>query len=323
MKTEKKSKKVIKYILAVVLLLVLGNSIVICRENEYKLLRQFGKVQRVISVSGLSFKIPFIQTADTVPREILLYDLPASDVITSDKKSMIVDSYVLWRVTDPLKFTQTLGNSVYNAEGRINAIVYNATKNTVSSMTQDEIIKSRDGKMVVTAAETEEDIESNDLILEEEPQVVEIKSLTEEIMDNIAENYEQYGIVILAVEVKKLDLPDDNKQAVYTRMISERENIAAQYTAEGASQAQMIQNTTDKEVSIMLSEANAQAEQLVAEGEAEYMKILSEAYADESRSEFYSFVRSLDAAKESLKGSNDKTLILPADSPIAQIFAGR
>ena len=106
-------------------------------------------------------------------------------------------------------------------------------------------------------------------------------------------------------------------------MISERENIAAQYTAEGASQAQMIRNTTDKEISIMLSEAHAQAEQLIAEGEAEYMRILSDAYADETRSDFYAFVRSLDAAKESLKGSNEKMLILPADSPIARIFAGQ
>ncbi|MCI8375567.1 MAG: protease modulator HflC [Lachnospiraceae bacterium] len=318
----KKAGRVGKYLLALVLLLLLGNSIVICRENEYKLIRQFGKVQRVVSASGLTFKVPFIQSVDTVPKEILIYDLPASDVITSDKKSMIVDSYVLWRVEDPLKFTQTLANSIYNAENRINAIVYNATKNTVSNMTQDEIIKSRDGKMTVTAADAGEDIESNDLILEEKTEVVEIKSLTEEIMDSIGDNYQQYGITILAVEVKKLDLPDDNKQAVYTRMISERENIAAQYTAEGASQAQMIQNTTDKEVSIMLSEANAQAEQLIAEGEAEYMRILSDAYADETRSDFYAFVRSLDAAKESLKGSNEKTLILPADSPIARIFAG-
>lgn len=235
---------------------------------------------------------------------------------------MIVDSYVLWKVTDPLKFTQTLANSIYNAENRINALVYNATKNTVSSMTQDEVIKSRDGKMTVTTAGTESDVESNDLVLEEKTEEVAIKSLTEEIMEQLGD-YEQYGIDILAVEVKKLDLPDDNKQAVYTRMISERENIAAQYTAEGASQAQIIQNTTDKEVSIMLSEANAQAEQTIAEGEAEYMKILSDAYADDSRSEFYSFVRSLDAAKESLKNSKDKTLILSADSPIARIFTGK
>ncbi len=323
MSKVKKAGRVWKYLLALVLLLLLGNSIVICREDEYKLIRQFGKVQRVVSASGLTFKAPFIQSVDTVPKEILIYDLPASDVITSDKKSMIVDSYVLWRVEDPLKFTQTLANSIYNAENRINAIVYNATKNTVSNMTQDEIIKSRDGKMTITAADAGEDIESNDLILEEKTEVVEIKSLTEEIMDSIGDNYQQYGINILAVEVKKLDLPDDNKQAVYTRMISERENIAAQYTAEGASQAQMIQNTTDKEVSIMLSEAHAQAEQLIAEGEAEYMRILSDAYADETRSDFYAFVRSLDAAKESLKGSSEKILILPADSPIARIFAGQ
>lgn len=323
MNKVKKVKSIWKYIFVFVVLLLLGNSLVICRENEFKLIRQFGKVQRVVSASGLTLKVPFIQSVDTVPKEILIYDLPASDVITSDKKSMIVDSYVLWRVEDPLKFTQTLANSIYNAENRINAIVYNATKNTVSSMTQDEVIKSRDGKMTITAADAGEDIESNDLILEEKTEVVEIKSLTEEIMDSIGDNHQQYGINILAVEVKKLDLPDDNKQAVYTRMISERENIAAQYTAEGASQAQMIQNTTDKEVSIMLSEANAQAEQLIAEGEAEYMRILSDAYADETRSDFYAFVRSLDAAKESLKGSNEKTLILPADSPIARIFAGQ
>ena len=320
MDSKKSSFGFLKYVFALLVLFLLGNSLVVCRENEYKLIRQFGRVQRVVSTSGLSFKIPFIQTTDTVPREILLYDLPASDVITSDKKSMIVDSYVLWRVTDPLKFTQTLANSIYNAENRINALVYNATKNTVSSMTQDEIIKSRDGKMTVTAGEAETDVVSNDLILEETTEEVQIKSLTEEIMEQLGD-YEQYGIDILAVEVKKLDLPDDNKQAVYTRMISERENIAAQYTAEGESQAQIIRNTTDKEVSIMLSEANAQAEQLVAEGEAEYMRILSDAYADESRSEFYSFVRSLDAARESLAGSDDKTLILPPDSPIAQIFS--
>lgn len=157
MDSKKKGLGFVKYIILLLALFLLGNSIVICRANEYKLIRQFGRVQRVVSTSGLTFKLPFIQTTDTVPKEILLYDLPASDVITSDKKSMIVDSYVLWKVTDPLTFTQTLANSIYNAENRINALVYNATKNTVSSMTQDEIIKSRDGKMTVTAGEAESD----------------------------------------------------------------------------------------------------------------------------------------------------------------------
>lgn len=298
------------------------SSMIICKEDEYKLIRQFGRVERVVTQAGISFKIPLIESVDTVPREILLYDLPASDVITSDKKTMIIDSYVLWRVTDPLKFAQTLSYSVANAENRIDTWVYNAMKNTISSMKQDEVIKSRDGKMTVTVQEDEVVAGSNDLILEQKEEVIEIKSLTEEIMEHIGTIYDQYGIEIMAVEVKKLDLPDDNKQAVYTRMISERENIAAQYIAEGQSEAKIIQNTTDKEVSIKLSEAEAKAEQLIAEGEAEYMNILSDAYNDASKSEFYSFVRSLDAAKASMKGSGSKTLILPADSPIAEVFMG-
>ncbi|MDE6212742.1 MAG: protease modulator HflC, partial [Lachnospiraceae bacterium] len=251
------------------------------------------------------------------------YDLPASDVITSDKKTMIVDSYVLWRVTDPLMFAQTLSCSVSNAESRIDAIVYNATKNTISNMKQDEVIRSRDGKMTITVDESGSELSGNDLDLSDgREEVIEITSLTEEVMGQINHVESQYGIELVAVEVKKLDLPDDNKQAVYTRMISERGNIAAQYTAEGKSEAKMIENTTDKEVSIMLSDAKAKAEATIAEGEAEYMRILSGAYSDPEKTDFYSFVRALDALKESVVGDN-KTVILTEDSPITQIFNGR
>ncbi len=146
--------------------------------------------------------------------------------------------------------------------------------------------------------------------------------LTNLLMENIGNSMEQYGITLLTVETKRLDLPSDNKTAVYERMISERDKIAATYIAEGDSEAKMIQNTTDQEVAISISSAEAKAESIIAEGEAEYMRILSEAYSDASRSEFYAFVRALDAAKVALKGDN-KTLILPEDSPIAQIFAGQ
>lgn len=319
---KKKPKGIFVLILLLLVVIVLGNSMVITKENQYKLIRQFGRVQRVISQAGLSFKVPFIESVDTIPNELLLYDLPASDVITSDKKSMIVDSYVLWQINDPLKFAQTLSCSVSNAERRIDTIVYNATKNTISNMKQDEVIMSRDGKMTITVEQNETDVVNNDLELPAETkEVIEIKSLTEEIMEQINHVEDQYGIEIVTVEVKKLDLPDDNKQAVYTRMISERENIAAQYTAEGASQAKMIENTTDKEVAIMLSNAQAQAEAIIAEGEAEYMRILSAAYADPEKTDFYSFVRALDALKISMTGDN-KTVILSDDSPIAQIFNG-
>lgn len=309
------------FILVAAVFLLL-NSMVITKENQYKLIRQFGRVERVQTQAGLSFKIPFIESVDTIPKELLIYDLPASDVITSDKKTMIVDSYVLWHVTDPLKFAQTLSGSVSNAEGRIDAIVYNATKNTISNMKQDEVIRSRDGKMTITVDEPDPEVKGNNLELSgQTEEVIEITSLTEKIMEQINHVEDQYGIELMAVEVKKLDLPDDNKQAVYARMISERENIAAQYTAEGKSEAKMIENTTDKEVSIMLSDAQAKAEATVAEGEAEYMRILSDAYSDPAKTDFYSFVRALDALKESVKGDN-KTVILSDDSPIAQIFNG-
>ena len=325
-KKEKKDGTKTKSIVIALLLIgiiVLANSMVITRQNQFKLIRQFGRVDRVVTDAGLSFKIPFVESVDVIPKELLLYDIAASDVITSDKKTMIVDSYVLWHVTDPLKFAQTLSCSVNNAEGRIDAIVYNAMKNTISNMKQDEVIRSRDGKMTVTVDEPEEAVTNNDMeISTEKEDVIEITSLTEEIMSQINHVEGQYGIEIVTVEVKKLDLPDDNKQAVYTRMISERENIAAQYTAEGKSEAKIIENTTDKEVSIMLSDAEAKAEATIAEGEAEYMRILSDAYSDPEKTDFYSFVRALDALKESISGDN-KTVILSDDSPIAQIFNGQ
>ncbi|GAA4299520.1 protease modulator HflC [Anaerocolumna aminovalerica] len=285
-------KKIGFSIILIFAIILLFSSIIITNENEYKLVREFGKVQNVIDKPGISLIVPFIQTADTLPKEILLYDLAPSDVITMDKKTMISDSYVLWRITDPLKFAQSLNSSVTNAENRIDTVVYNALKNVISSNSQTEIINERDDK------------------------------IAEAIMENLGNSMDQYGLTILAVETKRLDLPADNKSSVYQRMISERDKIAATYIAEGNSEAQVIKNTTDKEISISLSTAKAEAERIIAEGEAEYMKILAEAYADNSRTEFYSFVRSLDAAKSSLQGNN-KTLILPADSPISQIFLGK
>ena len=287
-----KGKKIGILIGVSAVVVAVGASVTVTQQNEYKLIRQFGKVDRVISSSGISFKIPFIESTQSLPKETLLYVLAASDVITKDKKTMISDSYVLWKISDPLKFAQTLNSSVESGESRINTAVYNATKNAISSMSQDQVITSRDGE------------------------------LSDMVMEAIGTNMDQYGIELLKFETKQLDLPDDNKEAVYERMISERDNIAATYKAEGNSEAKVIRNKTDKEVAIQISDAKKQAEILEAEGEQEYMKILAQAYGEEDRSEFYSFVRSLDALKTSMKGE-DKTVILSADSPIAQIFEGK
>lgn len=275
-------------VLFLISLVVLFGSMFVTKENEYALVREFGKIKTVISEPGLNFKVPMIQSVKKVPKDQRFYDLASSDVITADKKTMIVDCYVIWKIDDPLKFMQTLGGSIGSAEQRLDANVYNALKNTISGMTQEEVIAARES--------------ASDLFL-----------------NSLSESYKDYGLEVITIDVKRLDLPEDNKNAVYNRMISERNNIAAQFKAEGESEAQLIKNKADKEVSIMKSNAKKEAEKLIATGEAEYMRILSESYNDESKAEFYSFVRSLDAAKASLK-NNENILILSKDSPIVEIF---
>lgn len=262
--------------------------VVITMPHEYNVIQQFGEIRSIRSEPGISLKLPVIQTARPVEKWLQLYDIPISDVITQDKKTMVADSFVLWQVSDPTAFIRTLSGNVSSAETRIGNISYNSMKNVISRLPQTEIISGRD-------------------------------TLAQKIFENIGGSLDQYGVDLIAIETKHLDLPDDNKQAVYTRMISERNNIAASFQAEGEEEARMIRTETDKEVSIKLSAANARAAQTIAEGEQRYMEILAEAYNDPEKAEFYAFVRALDAAKASLN-SGDTTLILDSNSPITQIF---
>lgn len=292
MKKSMNTKALSRFLIVVLVLILLGiifGSLYIVHQNEYGIVWQFGAVNTIRDKPGLYLKVPYIQSVSTLPKTELLYDLPISDVITGDKHSMVLDSFALWRISDPRLFIESLSGSIPNAESRINAIIYNSLKTVISSQKQETIISGRDGKVVKL------------------------------VMDNIGNNFDRYGIEILAVETKTLDLPDDNKDAVYTRMISERNNIAAAYTAEGKAEAKRIRNEADKKVQITLSEAKAKAAEMRAEGDAEYMRILSEVYDSEEEAEFYTFMIALDALKESMTGE-EKTLILDADSPIARLF---
>lgn len=286
---KKKSLKVTVIIVLFLAFIMVNAGLVVTYPNEYTVIKQFGRIESIRSQPGLSMKIPFIQTAEKIEKEVLLYDLAVSDVMTKDKKSMIADCFVLWKIDDPYKYTQTLSAQKSNAEFRIDTIVYNSLKNVISSLSQEEVISGRDGE------------------------------LAQAIEDNIGDTLSQYGITLLAVETKSLDLPDENKNAVYERMISERNNIAATYQAEGQEEAKEISNNTNAEIIVMQSEADAQAEEIIAKGEAEYMRILSDAYNDPEKADFYLFLRSLDAAKRTMAGNN-KTLIIDETSPIAQIF---
>ena len=286
-------KGILGYVIIVVVLLaavLVGSSTYVVHQNEYVTVRRFGKIVAIAQDPGLHFKTPFIDSTQSISAKVILYDIPQSDVITKDKKSMITDTYVLWKVAEPLKFVQTLNAIESRAEERIEASVYNATKNAISSMTQDEVIEAR-GEM-----------------------------LTQLITSEANSDMAGYGISIVQAQIKALDLPDDNKQAVYDRMISERNNIAASYTAQGNAEAQKIQNETDKQVAIIKAQAEKDAAVLEAEGEAAYMETLSKAYDTEDKAEFYSYIRGLDALKESLTG--DKTLVLDKNSELAKILYG-
>lgn len=288
---KKLSRSVIIIVFLIFAFVLLKSSIVSTYNDEYKLILQFGKVVKVIDEPGLSFKIPFIQSTQSIPNYEMIYDLVPSEVNTRDKKVMVTDSFALWTVSDPLKYLSRLGANKANAESRISVVVYNAVKNVISSTDQADVISGRDGK------------------------------LAEMITEKIGNSLDSYGITVKKVETKMLDLPDSNKEAVYQRMISERQNIAAGYIADGQYESNVIKNSTDREVSVLISEAKAQAEKIRAEGEAEYMRILSEAYNDESKADYYNYIRSLDALKASLKGSN-KTIILNEDSELARILQG-
>ena len=287
-------KKKLLIIPVIFIALIIGlSSLVITKPGEYRVIKQFGRIIRVEENDGteigISTKIPFVQSETIISSKVFLSDLAPSDVMTSDKKSMISDCFVMWRIDDPIKFTQKLSGSVTNAESRISSNVYNVLKNVISSLKQEELISGRDGELAAM------------------------------IKDGIGNTLTTYGIEVTGVETKMLDLPDENKNAVYNRMISERNNIAASYTAEGQQKAQEIKNSTNEQETIILAKAQKEADTLIAEGQAEYMRILSEAYNDSSKADFYSFVRQLDAVKTTLKTGKNK-IVLDKNSPIAEIF---
>lgn len=257
--------------------------------DEYHLISSFGKIKRVVDEPGLKFKIPFVETDTVLPKSEQYYDLALSEVITSDKKSMIVDSFVLWQIEDPVKFKKTLNGSVENAQTRIETLVYNGIQSVISSTEQEKVISGRDGTLEAT------------------------------IMKAVGDQMSQYGIKNNSIETKRLDLPEVNKKDVYSRMISERAVIESEYKATGEFEANKIRNETNKTVDVTISNAEAEAEKIIAEGEAEYMRILATMYDTPDKKSFYEYQRELEMLKNSISKEGN-TIILSPDSPIVDMF---
>ena len=270
------------------------NSMFTVRENEYACTVRFSKIIDTTDVSGLHFKIPFIDSVKYFTKATQLYDIPPSEVLTSDKQNMTVDCYILWSISDPKLFYQTLGSTA-TAEQRLDALTYNELKTVMGTLAQSDIINMEEGG---------------------KRNVIYEKISTD--VDTLAATY---GIHVEDVKIKQFDLPESNLNAVYNRMISERNQMAEKYTADGNYEASIIRNDVDKQVDIMVSNAEAEAAKLEAEGEAEYMKMLAEAYDTAEKKEFYEFTLALDALKASLNGE-EKTVILDGNSELAKILMG-
>ena len=286
-----------KYTIVIVVLLLMilsANSFYTVEENQYACTFRFSEIVDTKAEAGLYFKIPFVDKVSYFSKATQLYDIPPSEVLTSDKQNMTVDCYILWEISDPQQFYRALGTT-NKAEERLDAITYNALKTAMGTLAQADIINMEDG------------------------------ALRNEIYASIATTVnaqaKAYGIRVEDVKIKQFDLPDSNLNAVYTRMISERNQMAEKYTAEGNKEASLIRNEVDKQVNILISNANVEAARLIAEGEAEYMRILASAYDTEEERKFYEFTLALNALKASLNG-DEKTIVLDENSELGKILMG-
>ena len=288
-------KKKIWIIVIVLLIAIVGSGCFFeVAEDQYACTFRFSEIVNTTGEAGLHFKLPFVDTVKLFPKATQFYDIPPSEVLTSDKQNMTVDCYILWNISDPQQFYRALGTTA-KAEERLNAITYNALKNAMGRLAQADIINMNDG--------------------------AERNEIYESIATTVDEQAATYGIHVEDVKIKQFDLPESNLNAVYSRMISERNQMAEKYTADGNYEASIIRNDVDKQVNIMVSNAEAEAAVLVAEGEAEYMRMLAEAYDTADKKDFYEFTLALDALKQSLTGE-EKTIILDADSELAKILMG-
>ena len=284
-------------ILAAIIMLVVivaATSIYTVREDQYACVFRFSQIISTTDEPGLHFRVPFVDQVEYFSSATQFYDIPPSEVITSDKQNMTVDCYILWRISDPQQFYRALGTTA-KAEDRLDSITYSALKREMGKLAQADIINMEDG------------------------------ALRNEIYEGIAvtvnDGAAAYGIEVEDVKIKQFDLPESNLNAVYQRMISERNQMAEKYTADGNYEASLIRNEVDKTVNITISNAEAQSAKLIAEGESEYMRMLAEAYDTADKKEFYEFILALDALKASLTGEN-KTVILDADSDLAKLLMG-
>lgn len=252
-------------------------------ETEKAVVLEFGKIVRVIEAPGLYAKKPLIQNVVYLDDRLLSVDIKPAPVITVDKQRLTVDSYTLWRIKDPRRFTETMRGLRSNAEQRLDDIIYSLLRDVLGQKTFEDILK---------------------------------REFLSEVRANAQKQVADFGISIIDVRIKRADLPEANEQAVYQRMMSERKQIAERYRAEGDQEAQRIKAETDRKIQITIATARKQAEELKGEGDAQALEIYAKAYNRDPK--FFQFWRTLESYKLSL--ATNTTLILSTDSDYLKLL---
>lgn len=293
---SKSIKRLIFIAIPIVLIAVLLlTNIFVVRPNEYAIIRQFGKIVKVIDTDGLKIKVPFIQVMEKLPKYVLFYDVPATEINTFDKKRILVDYYTLWKITEPINMVETL-KTLDGAEARLSDIMYSNVRNELGKLEYGAIINANDS----------DNFRGN---------------VDKVVQDNINDILEKNGngIEVVDIQMKRIDLPESNEQSVYKRMISERASKAQEYLSQGDAEKTKITANADREVAEIIAKTEAQAQEIVAGGEKEAARIYNDSYGQDE--EFFKLYTILDSYKTSI---DDETVImLPANSPYLKYLMGQ
>jgi membrane protease subunit HflC len=269
-----------------IIVAVLTFSIYIVQQTQHALVLRFGAVRTVVSEPGLYFKLPFFENVLTFDKRILDLDLPAQEVIASDQKRLVVDSFTRYRINDPLRFYQTL-NNVFGANSQLSTIVNSTVRTVLAEASFSAVVRT------------------------------DRQNLMNRIRDEVNKVAQTFGITVVDVRIRRADLPEQNSQAVFQRMQTERQREAADIRAQGSQLAQSIRARADRDVTVLLAEANRTAEETRGAGDAERNRIYAEAYSRDR--DFFSFYRSMQAYEAGLR-AGDTRLVLNPNSDFFRFF---
>lgn len=297
--TPKRPLNVKKYMRTAILLtlffaiaVILLANVFVVKEDEYRVVRQFGEIKRTIQEPGLNMKVPFIQTVTVLPKNQMTYNVSETEINTRDKKRIIIDNYAVWRINNPTKMI-TNARNIINAESRMEEFIYSVIRNEMGKLDYVDVVNDENSSR---------------------------GSLNDRVTEKVNAFLEEgnFGIEVIDVRMKRIDLPEENEHSIYTRMISERDSTAQTYLSEGDAAKKKIEAETDREVQEMLATAKKDAAIIHAEGEAEAAKIYNDAFSKDP--EFYNLYRTLQSYSRTI--GDDTMIIMPADSPYAKILTG-